>query len=463
MMMIPPKKSRGKGLQGKKTIDVSQETVDVYEESKPKPQLAKKKTASRRVVKKKVIISADDNIIPNLEISFELCKSISSTKAAEKEAARQVHAIHVRIMTEYVPKPSGRRLFGISIKETSQGSKKKLKGVQPLTLEEQEAADIMQALKESKKTNRRQQGTGGSSKGTGRHLGVPYESTIVSATSSEGTGTKLGVPDDEKDDIDGDADDEGDDHISDIQDADDVDMAEPETIEHENKEKDDMTDAAKPDAKKSAKENGDAKKAKKATGSNYQVKDSTEFPLPFSCLSVSSGFGTQLFNSSSDIFDLKVPVSVILKTTNLLPIPEILTETLVSSAFSLPQVTPTIAIVQQTITSIPSTLITTDNPTITIVVPESNSLTVVQLRVAKLEKDVSKLKNINLSAEALGTLKSQVPIVVDDYLGSKLALIEDENVMDKGVADTVKDHKRKHDNDNDDDDDDDEDPPAGPN
>ncbi|GJU37139.1 hypothetical protein Tco_1185493 [Tanacetum coccineum] len=37
------------------------------------------------------------------------------------------------------------------------------------------------------------------------------------------------------------------------------------------------------------------------------------------------------------------------------------------------------------------------------------------------------------------------------------ALIEDENAMDKGVADTVKDHKRRHD------DDDDEDPPAGPN
>ncbi|GKA32725.1 hypothetical protein Tco_0719092 [Tanacetum coccineum] len=36
------------------------------------------------------------------------------------------------------------------------------------------------------------------------------------------------------------------------------------------------------------------------------------------------------------------------------------------------------------------------------------------------------------------------------------ALIEDENAMDKGVANTVKDHKIKHD-------DDDEDPPAGPN
>ncbi|GKG41033.1 hypothetical protein Tco_0470245, partial [Tanacetum coccineum] len=40
------------------------------------------------------------------------------------------------------------------------------------------------------------------------------------------------------------------------------------------------------------------------------------------------------------------------------------------------------------------------------------------------------------------------------------ALIEDENAMVKGVADTVKDRKRKHD---DDEDDDDEDPPARPN
>nr|GFD03337.1 hypothetical protein [Tanacetum cinerariifolium] len=40
------------------------------------------------------------------------------------------------------------------------------------------------------------------------------------------------------------------------------------------------------------------------------------------------------------------------------------------------------------------------------------------------------------------------------------ALIEDENAMDKGVADTVQDHKRKHDNG---DDYDDEGPSAGPN
>ncbi|GJX30732.1 hypothetical protein Tco_0355569 [Tanacetum coccineum] len=46
------------------------------------------------------------------------------------------------------------------------------------------------------------------------------------------------------------------------------------------------------------------------------------------------------------------------------------------------------------------------------------------------------------------------------YYALMEALIEDENAMDKGVADTVKDHKRKHD---DDEDDDDENPPAGPN
>nr|GEZ47816.1 hypothetical protein [Tanacetum cinerariifolium] len=40
------------------------------------------------------------------------------------------------------------------------------------------------------------------------------------------------------------------------------------------------------------------------------------------------------------------------------------------------------------------------------------------------------------------------------------ALIKDENAIDKGVADTVKGHKKKH---HDDEDDDDEDPPAGPN
>ncbi|GKF51336.1 hypothetical protein Tco_0147803, partial [Tanacetum coccineum] len=206
-------------------------------------------------------------------IALELGKSISKTKAEEAEAARQVHATH--------------------------------KNKKMLIL-----------CKLSKKVERP------ANEGTGTIPGVPDESTVVSATSSEGTGTKAGVPDEEKDDKDSDADDEGGDHISDTQDDDDEDaetesdvyeiykykihvrkdvdaeMAEHETVEHENKEKDVVTDATKPDVEKNAEEEGDAEKA---AGSNLQVKESTEFPLPSSSLSVSSGFGTQYFNSSSDI------------------------------------------------------------------------------------------------------------------------------------------------------------------
>ncbi|GJT12374.1 hypothetical protein Tco_0859416 [Tanacetum coccineum] len=43
-----------------------------------------------------------------------------------------------------------------------------------------------------------------------------------------------------------------------------------------------------------------------------------------------------------------------------------------------------------------------------------------ELRVAKLENDVSELKKIDHSAKALATLKSQVPMVVEQYLGSKI-------------------------------------------
>ncbi|GKA52818.1 hypothetical protein Tco_0746133 [Tanacetum coccineum] len=78
-------------------------------------------------------------------------------------------------------------------KKRSSNSSKKLKGIQTLTPAEQEAADIMKALKESKKMSKRQPGTGGSNEGTGNILGVPDESTVISRASSEGTGSKPGL------------------------------------------------------------------------------------------------------------------------------------------------------------------------------------------------------------------------------------------------------------------------------
>ncbi|GJU84294.1 hypothetical protein Tco_1291840 [Tanacetum coccineum] len=168
------------------------------------------------------------------------------------------------------------------------------------------------------------------------------------------------------------------------------------------------------------------------------------------------------------------------------------------------------------------------------VVHESNALSAVELRVAKLEKDVSELKTVDHSFEALAkhmadlihkyylqhlpelttkltptveqeyekspsdilkikkeqaenqkkpqfTIKSTDTAALKEYdlkialyqsmhanksfnrnpANHRLyhalmeALIEDENVIDKGVADIVKDHKRNHDND--------DDPPTRPN
>ncbi|GJZ39044.1 hypothetical protein Tco_0585607, partial [Tanacetum coccineum] len=165
----------------------------------------------------------------------------------------------------------------------------------------------------------------------------------------------------------------------------------------------------------------------------------------------------------------------------------------------------------------PSSLVTpppinTEATTITTSLLKITPFIALQLRVARLEQEMSEVKKIDHSAAILDSIKSQVPIVVDNYLGTKLddallrilerhtadliekysvlpgpesiknqeskkspkeiirikreqeALIADEDTMYKEVKDRVKDYKRKHDSDNDeDDDDDDEGPSAGSN
>nr|GEX63592.1 retrovirus-related Pol polyprotein from transposon TNT 1-94 [Tanacetum cinerariifolium] len=119
---------------------IKKETVNVFEESKPEPKPVKKKTTSKRVVKKKVTLSVDDNII--------------------SEAARKVYATHARIVTESFSesakkKSSGRSSKSVVIQDTPSAPKSKsttlktkLKGAPTLTSQEEEVADIMQALKE---------------------------------------------------------------------------------------------------------------------------------------------------------------------------------------------------------------------------------------------------------------------------------------------------------------------------
>ncbi|GJT09878.1 retrovirus-related pol polyprotein from transposon TNT 1-94 [Tanacetum coccineum] len=215
---ILPKKSRGKGSQGKKTTNTHVAEVNVSDESKPEP--AKKKTGSRST---RGVVFQD-------------------TPSAPK------------------PKPVALKL--------------KLKGFKSLTPKEQEAVITMQALKESKKTSRRQPGTGGSSEGTSRIPRVLDKSTIISATSSEGTSTKLGVLDKEK--IYSDEDEEKKDDVDDEKTIN-LEMTNDEETEDEFVHGDaQISDVAKANAEKIKEIKDDAKKA--------------EVPPTSSSLSVSSSF-----------------------------------------------------------------------------------------------------------------------------------------------------------------------------
>ncbi|GJZ39940.1 hypothetical protein Tco_0586503 [Tanacetum coccineum] len=64
--------------------------------------------------------------------------------------------------------------------------------------------------------------------------------------------------------------------------------------------------------------------------------------------------------------------------------------------------------------------INTEATSITTTLPEITPFITLQLRVAKLEQDMSEVKKTDHSAAVLAFIKSQVPTVVDKYLGTKL-------------------------------------------
>ncbi|GJW29753.1 hypothetical protein Tco_0046628 [Tanacetum coccineum] len=105
---IPPKKSRGKGSQGKKIAD---------------------------------------NIIPNPDVALELGKSISLAEPEEEEAAKQVHATHARIVTEFIPESAKKKTGSKSLKP-------KLKGVQSLTPAKKKPQTLCKLLKKARRPAR---------------------------------------------------------------------------------------------------------------------------------------------------------------------------------------------------------------------------------------------------------------------------------------------------------------------
>ncbi|GJZ38034.1 hypothetical protein Tco_0584225 [Tanacetum coccineum] len=89
----------------------------------------------------------------------------------------------------------------------------------------------------------------------------------------------------------------------------------------------------------------------------------------------------------------------------------------------------------------PSLLVTpppinTEATTITTSLPEITPFIALQLRVARLEQEMSEVKKTHLSADVLASIRSQVPMAVDNYLGTKLddALLK---VLERHTADLI--------------------------
>ncbi|GJU06348.1 hypothetical protein Tco_1122778 [Tanacetum coccineum] len=89
----------------------------------------------------------------------------------------------------------------------------------------------------------------------------------------------------------------------------------------------------------------------------------------------------------------------------------------------------------------PSSLVTpppinTEATTIITSLPEITPFISLQLRVARLEQEMSEVKKTDHSADVLASIKSEVPTVVDKYLGTKLddALLK---ILERHTADLI--------------------------
>nr|GEY28387.1 hypothetical protein [Tanacetum cinerariifolium] len=83
LLITSPKKSRGKGSQGNKTADVSQESVDVSEESKPEP--AKNGTTKERMILHQVVYNRrTKKIMETMNVTFDELSAMDFKQSSSK-------------------------------------------------------------------------------------------------------------------------------------------------------------------------------------------------------------------------------------------------------------------------------------------------------------------------------------------------------------------------------------------
>ncbi|GJX79699.1 hypothetical protein Tco_0327848 [Tanacetum coccineum] len=370
---------------------------------------AKKRTKIITTPKKKSSLIADDNIIledPNS--TLELAKSISRIEAKEQEAARLVHEIHERLVTE---NPTERRReTGVVFRDTLKVSKKKpldqsqkLIGVQVMSEEECLAAETKKAIKANKLATGPQK-IGGSTQDD----------------SEDSWGTES---DDEVEDIpwvDTDDDEEDDDVKDDNDDDRIIDIKEKNDDEHTESDDEDqaMKDAEKHDEDKAEEEKGTEQEPlrdEQAKDDQVEVLTSkTHKEKPKLFVSTSS-------HSVSSNYDSSPECSLLVPPTPTTPTPPLIPTT---------------------------TTTTTEAPTFTSAVPNSRSLSAVQLKVLKLEKEIKELKSVDHSTTLLASLKAEIPSIHTEELKKEFSEKRDykdviKESMQANVINEVKNHLPK--------------------
>ncbi|GJY72169.1 retrovirus-related pol polyprotein from transposon TNT 1-94 [Tanacetum coccineum] len=402
-----------------------------------------------------VSISADDNIIPEPDVALELGKSMSLSKAKEEEAARRVHETHEHLVTESdepfsepINRPTGRR-------RPSEAERYSNADYGRTTRNPVGVSHILDAQVTKLVLHQRfpDESTGiftTSIKGTDTVPGVPYEIKGDSEAKADSAidwcsenksdySEEENIDDeeiewvftDEEEEKQDDQDDDDDDRSIDIENINDddeetydeyVDDDDYMHIDVDEEMKDaEVAVTGKDDNEASDSVKADAKKTEEVKGDNKKPG----LPPTNSNLSVSSGFGNQFLNLSSDISLmgtsptlLNVHVSVIPKQSVPTPSLTLTTETPTSTVPPPPLIISAISPVQKLTTSIPTPPITTVAPSVTTIVPDP--LPAIVQRESELEKDVKELKQVDHSLAILASIRSQVPSAINEYLGSSL-------------------------------------------
>nr|GEX81322.1 hypothetical protein [Tanacetum cinerariifolium] len=258
---------------------------------------------------------------------------------------------------------------------------------------------------------------GGSSEGAGLESEVPDEPKGKSIDTSEGTGLKIGISDVSKaDSFESEYESWGDSDDDDLQDDDEYDRINKEMYDDVNVELRDAEPAGK------------GKDDTEATIIAASATQKTEVPLLSS--SISSDYATKFLNFDNIpsvktkiilMMDIKVqhedPSSQTssLLTVLVMVIPK--TSSALATTIPLP-ISPFIPLPQQS-TPIP-TPTTTEATISTTTDHDSTTLTTIHLRLSNLENKTKTLRNVDHNLDIHATIKSEVPTVVEEYIGTIL-------------------------------------------